>query len=256
MAVRYHDHLPNKPLVEAILEVKWGSPDKPDPAYPMIVGRLYEKVRDEYPFVQDLELAQFPPGIAVHVPRHRFRKAENEWPLVQIGPGVAALNDTEQYTWQDFRRRATGFFPKVKEAHPRPDELELTSLKLQYVDALEVDYLAADVQAFLRDKLHISVVLPDSLFERQPVAKRAAHAVVELAFPLSSPAGRVELSVRTGHKEGNPALILQTSVWSTGADANTGWGSFGDWLDAAHSVIRHWFFALIEGDLERQFLGQ
>jgi uncharacterized protein (TIGR04255 family) len=256
MAVRYHDHLPNKPLVEAILEAKWGGPDKPDPAYPMIVGRLYEKVRDEYSFVQDLDLAQFPPGIAVHVPRHRFRRAENQWPLVQIGPGIAALNDTEQYTWQDFRRRAMSFFPKVQEAHPRPHELDVTSLKLQYLDALAFDYLTADVQAFLRDKVHISVVLPDSLFERQPVTNRPSHAVVEFAFPVSSPAGRVELSVRTGHKEGSPALILQTLVWSTGADANTGWGSFGDWLDAAHSVIRHWFFALIEGDLERRFLGQ
>jgi uncharacterized protein (TIGR04255 family) len=256
VGIRYHDHLPNKPLVEAILEVKWGSPDKPDPGYPMIVGRLYEKVRGEYPYVQDLELAQFPPGVAVHIPRHRFRTAENRWPLVQIGPGVAVLNDTEQYAWEDFRRRATAFFPQVREALPRPDELDITSLKLQYIDAVEVDYSATDVQAFLRDKLHISVKLPESLFEGQPLLSRAAHAVMELAFPSSSPAGRIELSVRTGQKEGLPALILQTSVWSPGTDASSGWESFGEWLDAAHRVIRHWFFALIEGDLERQFLGK
>jgi len=256
MAVTYHDHLPNKPLVEAILEVKWGSPDRPDPAYPMIVGRLYEKVREEYPFAQDLDLAQFPPGMAVHVPRHRFRAAENQWPLVQIGPGIAALNDTENYKWQDFRRRAVSFLPKVQEAYPRPHEFDVTSLKLQYLDAIAFDYLTADVKAFMRDKLHISIVLPESLFDGQPVTDRPAHAVVEFAFPLSSPAGRAEVSLRTGHKEASQALIIQTLVWSTGADASRGWESLDRWLDGAHSVIRHWFFALIAGDLEKEFLGQ
>jgi hypothetical protein len=39
--------LPRKPLVEAIVEVQWGLEGQPDPAYPIAVGRLYERVQPE-----------------------------------------------------------------------------------------------------------------------------------------------------------------------------------------------------------------
>lgn len=254
MAVTYHDHLPNKPLVETILEVKWGAPDRPDPAYPMIVGRLYERVRDEYAEVEDLPLAQLPAVVAVQVPRHRFRVAKGQWPLVQIGPGVAALNDTEGYSWRTFRDRALDFFPHLKCAHPQPDEMPITSLRLEYIDAVEFDFSEADLRSFLRDKLHISVGLPETVFEGQPVDNRPKQAVVQLAFPTRAPAGLMQLSVRTGTHEGQPAVIINTSVSSAEADAVAGWHAPAVWLDAAHGLIRHWFFALVQGDLLQEFL--
>ena len=254
MSVQYYDSLPNKPLVEAILEVKWGSPDRPDPAYPMIVGRLYEKMRQRYEAVEDLDLAQFPPAVAVHVPRHRFRTAPNQWPLVQIGPGVAALNDTEAYTWTDFKQRALEFFPAVRKAHPRPDEMTVSSLKLEYIDAVDFDYEQADLRSFLQDKLHISLELPDSLFEGQPVAEQPRHASIQVGFPTRSPRGRIQLSVTTGQREGRPAIILHTFVVSMDSDAQEGWSAFENWLEAAHTVIRHWFFALVQGELLEEFL--
>jgi uncharacterized protein (TIGR04255 family) len=255
MKVEYYDHLPNKPLVEAILEIKWGLPDRPDPAYPLIVGRLYEKMRGRYEAIEDLDLAQFPPAIAVHVPRHRFRITPNQWPLVQIGPGVAALNDTEAYTWQDFKRRALEFFPAVHEAHPRPEEMAISSLKLEYIDAVDFDYEQEDVKVFLRDKLHIGLDLPNSLFEGQPIADYPRHASVQVGFATGVPRGRIQLSVTTGQREGRLALILHTFVLSTDSDAQEGWRAFEAWLDAAHAVIRHWFFALVQGELLGEFLG-
>jgi uncharacterized protein (TIGR04255 family) len=254
MTVAYHDHLPNKPLVETILEVKWGQPNMPDLAYPVIVGRLYERVKDPYRVIEDLDLAQFPPVVAVHVPRHRFRTKENGWPLVQIGPGVAVLNDTEKYTWQDFRARGLEFFLALREAHPRADELDISSLKLEYIDAFDFDFSTEDVRSFLRDKLHVTVELPEAVFQGQPVRNQPAHSLVQLAFPTSSPKGRIQLSLSTGRRAGQAAIIMQTSVLSTGSDAQEGWRDFQRWLDQAHQVIRHWFFALVQGDLLKEFL--
>jgi len=253
MGVVYCDSLPNKPLVEAILEVKWGDPGLPDPAYPMIVGRLYESVKAEYGVVEDLELAQFPPGLAVHVPRHRFRVGPNEWPLVQIGPGVAALNDTQAYTWQDFRRRALDFFPRLKKVHPDSDELRFTSVKLQYFDAIEFDFRNGDVKQFLRDKLHLQAGLPDVLFSGQPIERNPMHAALQLGFATSEPKGRIQLGVSTGHREDKPAVILDTAVASVGEEAEGARRDFESWLDSAHSLIHHWFFALIQGDLLEEF---
>ena len=253
MSVQYYDHLPNKPLVEAVLEMKWGPQDRADPAYPVIVGRLYEKMRERYEAIEDLDLAQFPPAVAVHVPRHRFRTAPNEWPLVQIGPGVAALNDTGGYAWEDFKQRALQFFPAVAEAHPRPSDMVISSLKLEYIDAVDFDYEQADVRSFLREKLHISLELPDSLFEGQPVVEQPGHVLVQAGFPIKEPRGRIQLSLTTGQREGRPAVILHTFVLSLDVHAQEGWRAFESWLDAAHRVIRHWFFALIAGDLLEEF---
>jgi hypothetical protein len=46
--------LKNKPLVEAIFEIKWGLKQiseglRVDPHYKILVGSLYAKIREEYP---------------------------------------------------------------------------------------------------------------------------------------------------------------------------------------------------------------
>ena len=96
--------LQNKPLVEAIFELRWKleerSPGiKIDPHYKILVGAMYEKVKDRYPFPEQMPTVNIPDEMAAHVVQHRFRKAENEWPLVQVGPGIVTLNDTHGYTW-------------------------------------------------------------------------------------------------------------------------------------------------------------
>lgn len=47
--------LKNKPLVEAIFELRWELKEqesrmKIDPHYKILVGRIYDKVSNEYPF--------------------------------------------------------------------------------------------------------------------------------------------------------------------------------------------------------------
>lgn len=82
--------LKNKPLVEAIFELRWNlqepSPGmRVDPHYKLLIGRLYDKLNDEYPFHEQLPTATMPDEIAGYVVRHRFRKDKDKWPLIQIG---------------------------------------------------------------------------------------------------------------------------------------------------------------------------
>lgn len=85
--------LKNKPLVEAILEVKWAltSPTpgvQIDPHYKILLGRLYDKVCEQYPEHEQLPTATVPDEIVGHTVQHRFRYAPNDWPLIQVGPGI------------------------------------------------------------------------------------------------------------------------------------------------------------------------
>jgi uncharacterized protein (TIGR04255 family) len=94
--------LRNKPLLEAIFELRWELQEqapglKLDPHYKILIGSLYDRVKDEYPFHEELPTATIPDEISGYIVKHRFRKSENGWPLIQLGPGVVTLNDTEGY---------------------------------------------------------------------------------------------------------------------------------------------------------------
>ena len=103
--------LKNKPLVEALLEVKWELPVRNtpgiegDPHYPLLLGRLSERVETDYPFHEALPTAQIPDAMVAHMAQHRFRTSEGGWPLIQVGPGLMTVNETDGYTWDDFRER-------------------------------------------------------------------------------------------------------------------------------------------------------
>jgi uncharacterized protein (TIGR04255 family) len=80
--------LKNKPLVEAIFEIRWELEKSNlgliDPNYKLIIGRIYDKLKAEYPYYEQLPTANIPDGIAEYITQHRFRTAENSWPLIQI----------------------------------------------------------------------------------------------------------------------------------------------------------------------------
>lgn len=71
--------LKNKPLVEAIFELQWelearGEGFEVDPHIKLLIGRMYDRLEDEYPFPEPLPLATMPDEIAPHIVRHRFRR--------------------------------------------------------------------------------------------------------------------------------------------------------------------------------------
>lgn len=129
--------LRKKPLVEVILEVRWGPtlavdapPPDPDPNYSLLVGRLFDRVRQAYPFHEQLPTAQLPDQMVPGVPQHRFRPAPNDWPLVQLGPGLLTVNETAKYTWSDFRSRAMVAVEHLYTAHPVPQTLRMCGRSL------------------------------------------------------------------------------------------------------------------------------
>lgn len=160
--------LPSKPLVEALLEIKWElrsqappSLGPVDPGYPYAVGRLFERVRKDYPFREELPVAQMPEGATPHLARFRFRKAAGGWPVVQIGPGVATVNFTETYTWDAFRAAVLGFVPHLRSVYDDVYPLKPTSVLLRYINAVELDYSKNDALKFLEEKMHVLLRLPE-----------------------------------------------------------------------------------------------
>ncbi len=99
--------LRNPPLVEALVEVRWELVEKApgvhfDPHYQFLLGTFRESLNEEYPFHEPLPTSALPDEITGGQVKHRFRAAKDAWPLVQIGPGIMTVNETEIFSTSQF----------------------------------------------------------------------------------------------------------------------------------------------------------
>lgn len=256
-----HRELTNKPLVEAILEVRWqltpsASGEEKDPHYQFLLGRLHERLQSLYPEHESLPAASIPDEMAGHMVQHRFRAASNAWPLVQVGPGVLTFNETSKYVWADFEQRAQEVVRKLYEAHPKVADLKMQTVLLRYVDAVEFDCSRQNVFEFLKNHLKVALHLPENLFVETGVERLPLGSAWQTSFRCLNPPGRVQVSFATGQKNERPAILWETTVQSAGGDLPVMPDGFPAWLDSAHAITSDWFFKLIEGELERRFSGE
>lgn len=255
--------LKNKPLVEAILEVRWklipnSQPGQQfDPHYKLLLGRLFDRLQSDYPAHEQLPSANVPDELVPHIVQHRFRIGNNLWPLVQIGPGIFAVNSTKDYTWSDFRPRVIAAIEKLYDAHPKVGDLQISNIVLRYIDAVDFDYRAENAFPFLEDKLKLKTSLPDSLFGNTgAVNKKPINFTWQGCFESGTPKGLINIRFATGQKEQIPTLVWETTVESAGDNLPEMPKDFESWFDAAHDLSDDWFFKMIEGDLERRFMDE
>ncbi len=251
--------LKNKPLVEAIFELRWELQEsvsgiKMDPHYKILVGRIYDRVKNEYPFHEQLPTATIPDEIAGYVVQHRFRKDKDKWPLIQVGPGIITLNDTEGYVWEDFEKRICNLLDVLYEAYPESgSNLKVNQLSLRYIDAVDFDYEKENLFEFLEEKLKVSIKIHEQLFKETDVSNLPLNIDLRFAFPTIKPKGAIHLRFVRGKRKNADALIWETMVQSIGDDAPKNKEEIIAWVEAAHSLTDDWFFKMIEGELLRRF---
>ncbi len=253
--------LKSKPLVEVILEIKWAlkvlTPNTSiDPHYKLLMGRLYDRLAPDYPAHEQLPSSMLPEEIAGYIPQHRFRVAADQWPLIQLGPGLLTLNETDKYVWSEFQNRAIEVVRRLYDAHPKTDEFRINSLQLRYVDAVNFDYYNNDIFAFLHEKLKINVNLPEALFNGTHIQQQPNNLNWISSFRCDNPIGQISIRFATGSNgNGSPIIIWETVIQSTDDDVPVMQDDFAEWLEAAHRKTDYIFFTLIKGDLEDEFNG-
>lgn len=243
--------LKNKPLVEAIFELRWSLDKTPhgttvDPHYKILIGRLYDKLRDEYPFHEQLAAATVPDEIASYVLQHRFRKSKGQWPLIQIGPGIIAVNDTQGYHWIDFSKRITKAVDALFEVYPG-SKLIVDRLLLRYINAIDFQFGKISVLDFLKEKMKTQIALPQSLFKDVKVQSLPSGIDLRFAFNSLEPEGIVRLRFARGKSNDSEVLMWEIMVDSHPKKVLTVLQEIDQWLTNAHNLAEDWFFKLIEG---------
>lgn len=254
--------LKNKPLIEAMLEVRWDLVEGPrpvstiDPGFRIFMGRYYDRVRNQYPHVEDLPTSELPERIVPHVARHQFWTGKGTWPVTQIGPGILTVNETDGYLWDTFRPRLVSAFKALVESYPGEiSPLRLNQIVLRYIDSVRFDpeLSAVPMLAFLQRFLHTSISVDPLVFSDPKEAESPLGLILSLTYRTLRPKGVVMLTLGNGTRGETQSIIWETKVMSTGSDVPTGLPEFETWLDEAHTVSDQWFFALIRGQLLESF---
>ena len=258
--------LPNKPLVEALLEIKWGpaagtaqmlGSGWSDPNYPVFLGIFYNAIKNEFPVIEDQPAKQLPDMISPGMVKTRFRAVAGGWPVVQAGPGILSVNFTSSYTWSLFQPTALKVVASFLEAYTSAGTIgppKLTSALLRYIDGIETaEFQAMDTLTFVRDKLHVGIDLPDEIHKGAWIGGPLSSLDLRLAIPLVQPKGRGNLRVATGQKEGKPAILCDTSVLSRNQDTPQTVEDLEGWLEQSHVIVMAWFESMVKGDLMELF---
>jgi uncharacterized protein (TIGR04255 family) len=249
-----HGALANKPLAEAIFEVRWsvGMPGiaKSDPLYELMIGALREQLRPVLPSYVRLPAAAIA-GIP-HIVQHQFRASEGGWPLVQIGNGVLTANETAGYRPETFVELCNTAFNAVS-AFWRSNETAptITTASLRYVNAVETDQ--AETPMHFLSKLGFNLRIDERIHRSGKLDKEPNNLQMSASFPTNEPKGRLLLNFSKGAKSGNDAMVWETNVVAEQAECESFSNNPQKWLADAHLLSHEVFFSMIEGELLEKF---
>jgi len=255
-------HLQNKPLVEAIVEIRWKLPVQDsgaqiDENYQFMLADMRAKLRKDYPAYEPLPTASIPQEISAYIVQHRFRKSDKCWPLVQLGQGILTLNDTTSYDWDnDYKKRTRALLETLFKVYPESEteKLHINGLAFRYIDAFKFDFENADVFEFLEESLHTSIKPNESLFEGGIITKPTAIDF-RLTFPSLKPIGQASLRLTRGKHHGFDVILMETSVESGPEEVIDNIKDCASWLTQAHDLCWIWFEGMTRGSLYESFKG-
>lgn len=263
---RFDDNikLPTKPLIEAWLEIQWRLEDDPDnskikrdPEFEFAAFTFYQKVKPEFPRRVIHDNSRIPQDLAPYRIRLQFKKEADEWPLFQLGPGVASVNFSTSYTWTEFNNYAEMLRKHIIASYEKVPEA--SAFILRYRNAIDFDFANENLLDYLKNNLNLIFRWPDSIPGDSGLST-LPQIVFFAQFVLKDNMGNGRISIQTGtRKESDEeikAIIIDIEVGTDNPPSLQDKKNYANWLNIAHRICHDWFLSLIEGPLLQQYQGE
>ncbi|HEY5125634.1 MAG TPA: TIGR04255 family protein [Ignavibacteria bacterium] len=238
--------LPKAPLVEIVLELRWKIINKSDLSkVQYLYGDLYSELKQKYPHRESTVPTEIPIDILINQPVHRYRSAPNDYPLVQVGPGIITLNTVDsKYYWDTFSEWAEELIISFLKVYPIDINDKLTPSVL-FIDFFPFDFEKDDIHKFLNDKFNIT--FGQSFFDSPKYPTN-----LNLGFFYSLPIGDLSINFQKGKSiNKQDGIILQTRINGNSLNANK--EEISDWINKSHEICSDLFKKLTEGELYESF---
>jgi len=261
--------LKNAPLVEVVFTLQWvlvGGVDMPppfrsDPAYPVLEPVFQKRIgRAGFGHVQQNPQAATAAVPLGHMPRLQFSPDSGDrFPMIQIGPGVLACNQSSAYEWRPYVKIVLTAIKALLAAYPhRQFGLRPQYVELAYVDAFGDRFSdSQDLVQFMAKNSTLALEVPPSLRARlgDPLV-----GGVNFSAPLKSePRSTFALQLSSGSHNNARAIVLNTKV---SRNLNDAWDRkvkealpqrVARWLDTAHTVLSPTFVDLMKPEFAKKF---
>lgn len=239
--------LKNAPLREAIFELFWDSPvDKSgiklDKEFELSQGKFQIHVYDKFPIHKRI----IPQGASIKVygmPLHQFWKGDVQWPVIQLGPGVLTVNETDKnYDWEKtFRPNIAFAMEALKKSYVVYPELNRVSLK--YIDA--VDFQDPDkLGNFIKENLMTEIE------NKYKVPGRLSGLSLNQIFDVDDSKVSVNVQTAVNNITSSKAIVWITSVIREGKISGK---ELVLWIDKAHKIASDLFVNMLNPSFYASF---
>ncbi|MFH0991180.1 MAG: TIGR04255 family protein [bacterium] len=210
------------------LDVDDKSRSEYDPGFELAQGVFSSYLSKDYPHHRKIAPPLAPLQLLNHKPVHQFWTAPNEWPVIQLGPGILAANITEKtYVWE------TKFQPVILQAldallrsYKEPPQFKKVSLR--YIDAVELNTEAEDsFLQFIESHLQIKVV------KEFDISGRIKGQSISQVYSLDDNS-QLQIVISNGMKNNNPVIVWQTAILK---ETKFTPDDIKQWIQYAHSSI-------------------
>jgi len=233
--------LKNAPLQEVIFEAKWDldldsdTQQPQDIGFEFALGKFQNAISDEFPMIVRKFPNELPYQLFNHKVLYQFWKSENTWPVLQFGPGIFSLNDTEKnYVWEyTYYPALIKALERLISSYPKSRKLNFIAYSLRYIDVVPIkEYSFDSWPKFIQDNINFSF---ENLFDTRGKLKQFQF---QQTFEMSNGSG-LQITISNGiNKKDEPVFIWQTAV--TG-HKKTNKAGLLDWVQNAHDVTSEVF---------------
>jgi uncharacterized protein (TIGR04255 family) len=268
---RRTDPLPKAPLAEVVFELRWGLQGGPegqavlqsDPGLLPLLDSFTSRMK-KIGFGTTKDMSH-PLQTGAHGVARRFYKAADEpFPIMQIGPGIFASNESSEYEWKSFKSQVNRGLRVLLDAYPKLDFFSLSPnhIELRYIDVFGKSLLGnAALFHFIERGTSLKIELPPMLNNRKifavdPIGRFVFHADLK-----NRKGSEFSLDLASGkNKETKEDIVrMETKVFSksSGVPVLKTHSKFlkevGEWLEFAHGITSPLFKELISPDVLRNY---
>jgi uncharacterized protein (TIGR04255 family) len=247
--------LSNAPLQEVIFEVRWGlrpgenNGQMEDIGFELATGRLSTILEDKFSVYRRIVPAEIPDQMLFYRVVHQYWSGENQWPVIQLGPGIFTINCTDHvYDWEEiFRPLINEAIRGLMQSYRNPIQLVFASLR--YIDAIKTTEFSnhpENWQQFIKNNFNLEY---NNFFDTRGQQKGIQ---IEQTFELED-RSELQLQIGSGTKNNEPAVIWQTTILKREQFTVQ---ELLKWADYAHNITHDLFVEMIKPDLYASFGGK
>lgn len=250
----------NSPLIEAIFELRWGIGEQGQFEYSkdemdFFPGIFFQSLKElGFTHSELLSKEQGRPDLPLE-PKHRFRKAINEWPCFQIGLGLFTANqignlsvgpnkkDRDAYDWDTFKPSIVKGLKAFDGAHPLSIKgLISPRVSLRYQDGFILD---GTIESFVSNKIKANIEISNVFTDQPNISKSARDINLNFVYETDRPKGTITISVISAQISGKRGIVIDTVVSSKLESNALSVEKLATWCEEAHDLQRHSFETLI-----------